>query len=85
MGLDPGASRGTIKKRYKELSLQWHPDKNPGCEDCREKYETLVKAYDILIDDIERSNYDESIGLSKDLRSKTEMVTTENFEEYFGA
>lgn len=59
MGLDPGAPSSTIKKRYKELSLSWHPDKNPDCEDCREKYETLVKAYEILMSELERSNYDE--------------------------
>jgi len=59
LGLDPGASNTMIKKKYKELSLQWHPDKNPDCEDCREKFEELIKAYEILMDDIERSNYDE--------------------------
>ena len=58
MGIDPGASFATIKKKYRELAKTWHPDKDPDCNDCREKFEKLAEAYDRLMNDIKRASYD---------------------------
>ena len=35
-----------------------HPDKNPGCKECKEKFAKIVEAYETLIDDMKRSSYD---------------------------
>lgn len=58
LGVDPGASRNTIKNKYRELAKMWHPDKNPDCADCHAKFEKLVEAYETLMNDISRSSYD---------------------------
>ena len=44
LGVSPEASSDEIKKAFYKLSLQYHPDKNPGYE---EKYKQITAAYDI--------------------------------------
>jgi len=61
MGLEPGASNSEIKRKYRELAKIWHPDKNPGCKECAERFEKLSEAYNTLMDDIKRSDYDSVI------------------------
>ncbi|KAL6076815.1 Chaperone protein DnaJ [Balamuthia mandrillaris] len=50
LGVPPGASISTVKKAYKTLSLKWHPDKNPGCEECSAKYMRIAEAYTQITD-----------------------------------
>ncbi|CAJ1365032.1 unnamed protein product [Effrenium voratum] len=37
-----------IRKAYKALALKFHPDKNPDCAECAEKFGKISKAYDTL-------------------------------------
>lgn len=55
MGLDHGADITVIKAKYKELVKIWHPDKNPNCATCQEKFTQIARAYEILVDDSKRS------------------------------
>eukprot|EP00069_Balaena_mysticetus_P016935 bmy_09924T0 len=57
LGVSRTASQADIKKAYKKLAREWHPDKNkdPGAED---KFIQISKAYEILSNEEKRSHYD---------------------------
>ncbi|XP_058107762.1 dnaJ protein ERDJ2-like isoform X1 [Magnolia sinica] len=58
LGLEPGASDSEIKKAYRRLSIQYHPDKNPDPEAHTYFVEFISKAYQALTDPISRENFE---------------------------
>ncbi|KAA3465213.1 Chaperone DnaJ [Gossypium australe] len=54
------ASQQEIKKAYYKLALRLHPDKNPGDEDAKEKFQQLQKVISILGDEEKRAVYDQT-------------------------
>lgn len=50
IGLEKAASAGEIRKAYLRLAVQLHPDKNPGDEEAKERFQTLQKVYTVLSD-----------------------------------
>ncbi|OEL30143.1 DnaJ protein ERDJ2A [Dichanthelium oligosanthes] len=58
LGLESGASESEIKKSYRRLSIQYHPDKNPDPEAHKYFVEYISKAYQALTDPISRENYE---------------------------
>ncbi|KAJ6707277.1 DNAJ PROTEIN ERDJ2-LIKE [Salix viminalis] len=58
LGLEPGALDSEIKKNYRRLSVQYHPDKNPDPEANNYFVEFITKAYQALTDPISRENYE---------------------------
>ncbi|GLI62491.1 hypothetical protein VaNZ11_005123 [Volvox africanus] len=60
LGLSKGASQEEIKKAYRQRALQLHPDKNPGNEDAKAKFQLLQKVYAILGDEEKRKVYDQT-------------------------
>ncbi|CAM8927441.1 unnamed protein product [Rhodiola kirilowii] len=58
LGLEPGASESEIKKAYRRLSIQYHPDKNPDPDAHDYFVEYISKAYQALTDPISRENYE---------------------------
>ncbi|XP_054781623.1 dnaJ protein ERDJ2A-like [Prosopis cineraria] len=58
LGLEPGALESEIKKKYRRLSIQYHPDKNPDPEAHKYFVEYIAKAYQALTDPIARENYE---------------------------
>uniref|UniRef100_A0A0E0KNV8 J domain-containing protein n=1 Tax=Oryza punctata TaxID=4537 RepID=A0A0E0KNV8_ORYPU len=58
LGLEPGASESDIKKSYRRLSIQYHPDKNPDPEAHKYFVEFISKAYQALTDPVSRENYE---------------------------
>lgn len=58
LGLEPGASESDIKKAYRNLSRQYHPDKNPDPEAHKYFVESISKAYQALTDPIARENFE---------------------------
>ena len=59
LGLQKGASKDDIKKAYRKLAVQYHPDKNPGNKDAEEKFKEATEAYEILYDDQKKAAYDQ--------------------------
>jgi len=59
LGVERGASEEDIKKAYKKLAFQHHPDKNPGDKHAEEKFKELAEAYEVLRDPEKRSRYDQ--------------------------
>lgn len=59
LGVARDATTAEIKKAYRALTLKFHPDKNPGCEESKNKFTKLVDAYEILGDEDSRVLHDD--------------------------
>jgi|UniRef100_A0A6C0DXG5 DnaJ-class molecular chaperone len=57
LGVSSDAGEGEIKKAYRQLSLQYHPDRNPD-PSVQEKYKLINDAYDVLSDPQQKEKYD---------------------------
>lgn len=83
MGVSRDASQMDIRKKYKALALSWHPDKNPECEACPEKFAQISKAYEVLSNVEDREAYDKrkaSPGESKMKSAISVELSIEDFE-----
>lgn len=58
LGVGKGASEEDIKKSYRKLAMQYHPDRNPGDKAAEEKFKEIAEAYAVLSDAEKRANYD---------------------------
>lgn len=60
LGLTPRATEEDIKKAYRRLALQYHPDRNPGNVAAEERFKEISVAYGVLIDREKRRRYDQA-------------------------
>jgi len=58
LGLEKSASPEEIKKSYRKLAMQYHPDRNPGDKSAEEKFKEIGEAYSVLSDDNKKAKYD---------------------------
>jgi molecular chaperone DnaJ len=59
LGIAKGASAEEIKKAYRKMAIQYHPDKNPGDKASEEKFKEVSEAYEVLSDTSKRQQYDQ--------------------------
>lgn len=81
LGLTSDADQMAIRKAYKNLALTLHPDKNPNCQDCPEKFARISKAYDTLSNVENRKAYDSGRQAKGSVESASSVdLTAEDYE-----
>src|SRR3989442_1481812 len=58
LGVEKKASEDEIKKAYRKLARQYHPDRNPGDKQAETQFKEVQEAYDVLSDKTKRGQYD---------------------------
>ncbi len=58
LGVAKGSSPDEIKKAYRKVAMQFHPDRNPGDKSAEEKFKEAAEAYEVLSDADKRAQYD---------------------------
>ena len=58
MGVSKNASQAELKKQFRKLSMQYHPDRNKNDETSTKKYQSISAAYDVLSDEKKKRIYD---------------------------
>ncbi len=58
LGVNKSASTDEIKKAYRKVAMQYHPDRNPGDKAAEEKFKEAAEAYEVLSDADKKAQYD---------------------------
>lgn len=58
LGISKGSSADEIKKAYRKVAMQYHPDRNPGDKPSEEKFKEAAEAYEVLSDADKKAQYD---------------------------
>lgn len=59
LGVGKDATDDELKKNFRKLAMQYHPDRNPGDKESEEKFKKVAEAYSVLSDPQKRRNYDQ--------------------------
>lgn len=78
--VERSASQQEIKKAYYKLALRLHPDKNPGDDEAKEKFQILQRVISILGDEEKRALYDQTGLVDDDILFGN---GADNLQEYF--
>lgn len=68
LGVTKDSNQIQIRKAFRKLALQHHPDKNKNSEESKQKFMEIVKAYEILSDKKSRERYDSNIVNDKNIQ-----------------
>ena len=59
LGVEKNADKDTIKKAYRKLAMQFHPDRNPDNKEAEAKFKEASVAAEVLLDEEKRRRYDQ--------------------------
>ena len=81
LGVSAEATDDEIRKAYRRLALQWHPDRNAGDPGAGERFKEVSEAYGVLIDPQKRRDYDAArrLGATGEFRHTREDVFRDLF------
>ncbi len=68
LGVTKESNQTQIRKAFRKLALQYHPDKNKNSEESKQKFMEIVKAYEILSDEKSRERYDSNTISDKNIQ-----------------
>jgi molecular chaperone DnaJ len=77
LGVSDDASQDEIKRVFRRLAKQYHPDANPGNGEAVEKFQDVGEAYDVIGDEDKRTKYDDM------RRAGVSSIRPEDFEDFF--
>jgi curved DNA-binding protein len=83
LGVERKASADDIRKAYRKLAMQFHPDKNPGDKKAEEKFKEINEAYQVLSDDQKRARYDQLGSAYSDFRTGGGRPGDFRWDEWF--
>jgi molecular chaperone DnaJ len=81
LGVSRSATADEIKKAYRKLALQYHPDRNPNNKEAEEKFKEATEAYEVLSDQTKRQRYDQ-FG-HEGMRPGADFHTYRDFQDIF--
>src|ERR1700732_2665194 len=94
LAVDRGAGEEDLKKSYRRLAIQFHPDRNPGDKQAEERFKELNEAYQVLSDPERRAQYDryghaafqnqQGNGFGFEFTQGFEEVFSDIFGDFFG-
>lgn len=86
LGISRDASADEIKKAYRKVAMQFHPDRNPGDKAAEEKFKEAAEAYEVLSDSDKKSQYDRfgHAGVSGNGRGFSGSPNMEDIFSQFG-
>ena len=84
LGVSKDANESEIKKSYRKLSKQYHPDVNPDNKEAEEKFKDIAEAYSVLSDSEKRSNYDRFGSADGRGNPFGDMDMGDIFSQFFG-
>jgi curved DNA-binding protein len=83
LGVDRKASADDIRKAYRKLAMQHHPDRNPGDKKAEEKFKDINEAYQVLGDAEKRARYDQLGSAYSNWRSSGGRPNDFNWGDWF--
>ncbi|HMI60251.1 MAG TPA: molecular chaperone DnaJ, partial [Puia sp.] len=86
LGVSKGAPAEDIKKAYRKVAMQFHPDRNPGDKGAEEKFKEAAEAYEVLSDADKKAQYDRygHAGLNNGRGGAGGSMNTEDIFSQFG-
>jgi len=85
LGVERKASADDIRKAYRKLAMQYHPDKNPGDKKAEEKFKEINEAYQVLSDETKRARYDQLGSAYSDFRTRGGRPGDFRWEDWAGS
>jgi DnaJ-class molecular chaperone len=82
LGVTKDSNQIQIRKAFRKLALQYHPDKNKNSEESKQKFMEIVKAYEILSDEKARERYDSNILNNKNIQ-KVNWTPPADFASFY--
>jgi curved DNA-binding protein CbpA len=83
MGLPPEATEDEVRRAYRRLALQWHPDRNRGDAGAADRFKEISEAYAVLIDPVKRREYDRArqLGATGEFHHTREDIFRDLFSD----
>src|SRR5579875_535355 len=86
LGVDRSVSQTDLKKAYRKLARQFHPDSNPGDTAAEARFKEISEAYSVLSDEEQRTEYDQIRAMGSGARFTAGGAGQQGggFEDVFG-